>query len=63
MFTVGDKVWVRDDDEFWDGEVVDVSATDAKALVAYETKYYFLHRWMTQEELAANAIAKGEKHG
>lgn len=56
-FKIGDKVYVKDDEyEIWDGEIVDVNYGEFAAFVAYETDYFFKHRWVSFEELLETKI-------
>lgn len=55
-YEIGERVWLKGDDkddegEIFEGEVVDVCDEESKAYVAYETDYYFKHRWVTYKEL------------
>ena len=53
MFDVGEKVWVRDEDEFdfVEGTVQRVFTDEGTALVTYETDYYYKEREFTFAEL------------
>ena len=53
MFDVGEKVWVKDNEEFdfVEGIVQRVFTDEGTVLVTYETNYYYKEREFTFAEL------------
>lgn len=53
QFYVGEKIWVRDEEEcdFYEAIVQSVSPKEQTALVTYETDYYYKEREIPFAEL------------